>query len=106
MPPPAHGAPLATHKRHLDSGARSQTLQDLYVMSEELGSGHYGKVYRATRKRDGVRVAVKMINKSKTKPEALRAEVDLLRRVGGHPAIVELLDVFDTPEHLQLVMEM
>jgi serine/threonine protein kinase len=50
---------------------------------------------------------VKVIEKSKTSLERLDIEIDIMRRIGHHPNIVELYDVYDDEKthQLKLVME-
>lgn len=59
-------------------------------------------MYAGTRKADGLPVAVKVI----TRELFEAAEVDMLRAVGSHPAIIELYDVFKAPSAVQLVLEL
>ena len=78
-----------------------------------LGHGAFSTVRLAVRKEDGVKVAVKTI----AKHEALRSrrlrvrgrryveEWEILRRFQGHPFIISLLDVYETDEEIQLVLE-
>ena len=78
-----------------------------------LGHGAFSTVRLAVRKHDNVQVAVKTI----AKHEALRSrrlrvsgrrymeEWEILRRLQNHPNIISLLDVFETNEEIQLVME-
>ena len=62
---------------------------------------------RATRRADGAEVAVKIITKgAKEKEDArIQVEVDILRRV-RHPNLIQLYDVFDSPDSLYLVMQL
>lgn len=80
-------------------------LSDVYVVGQELGRGHFATVYAGEHKRNTTLVAIKFIRKDRTTEEQMLREVELLRRVGSHPAIVELYDTFDTEEHFQLVLE-
>jgi len=83
-------------------------ITDLYDVDfkKKLGKGHYAVVFPAVDKRNTRKVAVKRINKSKSRKDRLKLEVNILRKVGGHPHIVRLYDVFDTPKDLYLVMEL
>src|SRR3546814_7040339 len=53
----------------------------------------------ATHKQTGLKVAVKVVNKSavKQKPEMLQNEVAILSQV-EHPNIIALYDIFETPD--------
>jgi len=77
-----------------------------YDMGREIGSGHFSTVYAATRKDDGVRVAVKAIDKDSVefKPNLLDREVSILGRV-KHPNIIALLEVFDNDDYFYMVLE-
>ena len=77
-----------------------------YVFHRVLGEGHFGKVRRAVRKSDQMRVAVKsVLKKSIQKPELLRQEVEALRTL-KHPNVVALLDIYEDPTHVHIVMEL
>lgn len=47
-----------------------------------------------------------MLDRSKSRKERLRQEVEVQRRIGQHPHIVELLDVYETPQTVVLVFEL
>ena len=91
-------------------------LEDLYDIDRSgrtgvLGHGAFSTVRLALRKCDSTPVAVKSI----AKHEALRSrrlrpgrhleEWEILRRMEGHQFIIQLLDVFETDEEIQLVLE-
>jgi len=84
-------------------------LQDSYEMKEELGKGAFSVVHLAISKKDGSRVAVKVINKEAQKAEQdakrLQTEVEILKKV-RHDNIVCLKDLFETSKNLYLVMEL
>lgn len=87
---------------------------DLYAPGcRVLGHGAFSTVRLAVRRCDQVKVAVKSI----AKHEALRSrrlrvggrryleEWEILRRLQNHPYIISLLDVFETDDEIQLVLE-
>lgn len=92
-------------------------FEDFYNMHalgcRVLGHGAFSTVRLAVRRSDGAKVAVKSI----AKHEALRAqrlrrggrryleEWEILRRMNYHPNIISLLDLLETDEEIQLVME-
>ena len=76
-----------------------------------LGKGHYADVYKGVSKAEPhQKVAVKMINKQKSKNERLKTEVELMMHVSktqkSHRNIVSLIDVFENETHLILVLEL
>jgi calcium-dependent protein kinase len=124
--PPAdgHGRPrltLSAFRRHAirltktDPERRLIAEYDLNALGCRgvLGHGAFSTVRLAIRKSDGAKVAIKTI----AKHEALRSrrlrvggrryleEWEILRRFQNHPYIIGLLDVFETDEEIQLVLE-
>jgi calcium/calmodulin-dependent protein kinase I len=79
-----------------------------YKIGEELGSGSFAIVRRATNREDRSEWAVKIIDKTKLDAEdaaALEVEVAILQKV-HHPHIVQLRQIFDCPKHVYMVMEL
>uniref|UniRef100_A0A3B3CD38 non-specific serine/threonine protein kinase n=1 Tax=Oryzias melastigma TaxID=30732 RepID=A0A3B3CD38_ORYME len=72
-----------------------------------LGSGQFGVVYKGTHRKSGRAVAIKVIDKIRfpTKVERqLRNEVAILQKL-SHPGVVLLEGMFETAEHVFVVME-
>jgi calcium/calmodulin-dependent protein kinase I len=72
-----------------------------------LGKGGFSEVYLCHRKRDNQKGAVKIFNKSKMNEDELaqvRNEVSILRKL-QHPNIVRLIDYFDEPQNMYVVLE-
>ncbi|XP_074605530.1 spaghetti-squash activator [Brevipalpus obovatus] len=66
-----------------------------YRMSEELGRGKFGIVYKCTEKKTGKHLAAKFINtQNKNDRIAVEREVELMRQL-QHPRILQLYDAFD-----------
>jgi calcium/calmodulin-dependent protein kinase-4 len=86
----------------------SRKLEDFYDVDRQkrIGKGHYASVFIGINRETGQRVAVKMIEKRLSKTERLALEVNVMRKAGAHPHIVQLLDVFETDTQLQLVLEL
>ena len=82
-------------------------LEDLYEVNYDrrIGTGHYGTVYYGRARDTGCGVAVKVLQRARSRPERLENEVDILRRV-SHPAVVALRDVFETPDTVVIVTEL
>ena len=93
--------------------------------------GHYGFVFEGWQKSTGRRVAIKKIDRSmctafriqeevrmqsrslpqvprppSLKPVVRFAQIEILRRVGHHQYIVNMLEAFETPKEVQIVMEL
>jgi p90 ribosomal S6 kinase len=73
------------------------------IEAEVLGSGTFSECRRATQKSTGKVVAVKIIDKSKRVPSD---EIEILLRYGGHPNIVQLIEVFEDATRAYLVTEL
>ncbi|XP_030855423.1 serine/threonine-protein kinase D3 isoform X3 [Strongylocentrotus purpuratus] len=74
---------------------------------EILGSGQFGIVYGGVHRTSGRQVAIKVIDKFRfpTKQETqLKNEVAILHKV-RHPGVVNLEQMFETPERVFVVME-
>ena len=81
-------------------------LHDVYEVLEVLGHGHFATVSRGVHKETGEAVAIKAIEKGRADASAIRREVAILQKVGSHPNIVALRDVFETEDYWYLVMEL
>ncbi len=68
----------------------SNSIWNIYIKLERAGGGVYGKVYKAKSKTDGTIVAVKktQTDSEGTCPTTCR-EIALLKRLSGHPNIVQ-----------------
>jgi len=77
------------------------------ITNQVLGVGSFSTVKAGISKETGVRVAVKIVDKNlvKHKPEMLKNEVEILLAI-QHPNVIHLYDLFDTSEHLYMVMEL
>ena len=86
--------------------ATPATLHECYELGDELGRGHFAVVHRGVHRATGAAVAIKAIEKTRSDSDAIRREIEILRRVGSHRNIVELKDVFETDTNWYLVMEL
>ncbi|XP_078429456.1 kinase family with ARM repeat domain-containing protein isoform X2 [Wolffia australiana] len=78
-----------------------------YHVTELVGEGSFGKVYKGRRKFTGKTVALKFILKhGRTEKDLqnLRQEIEILRKL-KHENIIEMLDAFETPQEFCVVTE-
>lgn len=94
---------------HEEEKPKDLDISQLYQVfpDEILGSGQFGIVYGGVHRESGRDVAIKVIDKLRfpTKQEAqLKNEVAILQHV-NHPGVVNLEQMFETPERVFVVME-
>ena len=83
-------------------------LNDFYELGETLGKGKYGVVKQGVHKRTKQDVAIKIVKKkdlSNKDLELLKREIEVLK-VCQHPSIIRFFDVFESPDYIQIVMEL
>lgn len=86
--------------------ARPVTM-DHYQLTEELGRGAYGQVFKATDTRTGAPVAIKRLSLHGISPDTLATittEIELLKNL-NHRHIVKYLGSFKTREFFCIVLE-
>lgn len=84
-------------------------LEDDYIILKKniLGSGYNGKVFEARGRTGGGTYAVKgfkLVGVPREKREELEAECEIFLAM-DHPHVARLVDVYESPEQLALVME-
>jgi len=84
------------------------TTLDFYKITKQIGKGAFGKVYLGIHKLSGIEVAIKTIDKSSICDERTRRkvfqEVFVMKRI-NHKNVIKLLEVFESPQHLMIVLE-
>jgi len=84
------------------------TTLDYYKFMKLIGKGAFGKVTLGIHKLTGKQVAIKTVDKSLMKDDyqkkKVMQEVHLLKKV-RHTNVIRLLEVFESPKHLLMVME-
>ncbi|GJP32945.1 hypothetical protein CLOM_g7608 [Closterium sp. NIES-68] len=92
-------------------GASTGRFEDQFATDAQLlGSGEFGVVRQCTDRATGDVFAVKTIRKEQLADERMRdevrREVGAMRRVAGHPGVVQLRAVFEDERHVHLVMDL
>jgi len=106
---PANGAPSAPEPTHAPAAeAKSDKLEDKYEVGKELGRGGFSIVKKGKNKKTGDEVAIKCINKKNLKKDELQLltrEISIMQKL-RHKSIIQLIDIFETPNELFLVLEL
>jgi serine/threonine protein kinase len=94
-------------KGRLNHDPKEDILLHYDITSTILGTGNFSQVKVGISKARGEKVAIKIIEKKhiKHKPEMMANEVEILLKI-DHQNVIKLLDLFDAPEFLYLVMEL
>ncbi|EAY03026.1 CAMK family protein kinase [Trichomonas vaginalis G3] len=84
-------------------------LEENYGNIIPIGVGGFSKVFRATHKKTGVNVAIKMIpkkinNDDSDYEEKIQKEIEIMKIV-KHPFIVELFEIVETEDEYFLIMD-
>ncbi|KAJ8028165.1 Serine/threonine-protein kinase DCLK1 [Holothuria leucospilota] len=90
-----------------EEGEPPLELQEKYDIKQLIGNGNFAVVRKCTNRQTGEEFALKIINKAKCKgkEQMIENEVSILRRV-NHVNIILLIEEFDGPTELYLVMEL
>eukprot|EP01126_Amoeba_proteus_P041020 TRINITY_DN4400_c0_g1_i8.p1 TRINITY_DN4400_c0_g1~~TRINITY_DN4400_c0_g1_i8.p1 ORF type:complete len:831 (-),score=192.34 TRINITY_DN4400_c0_g1_i8:633-3125(-) len=89
---------------------KAMTLEDVYEICDELGSGAFSVVKAGIHKKSKVRVAIKILENygnlenAEEELESFQRETGIMQALNHHN-IVKLMDVFEDDEHLYVVME-
>lgn len=96
---------LKTRKTLFQEAKNSVPLAERYEVSELLGRGSFGAVFRGLDKQEGREVALKIVSlDSRVRPSAMN-EVDALAVV-RHPNVVSVYESFSFEDSLVIVMEL
>eukprot|EP00939_MAST-03C_sp_MAST-3C-sp1_P004070 g4070.t1 len=78
-----------------------------YVKVREIGRGTYGTVYLGKRRTDDQVVAIKEVHKSRLlNVQSLRIEIEVMKKLKGHPNVLNLYDYYESPMLMGLVLEL
>lgn len=92
-------------KRQWFIGSRSDNLEDSYSIDCEIGSGAYGKVYKAVSLVRECPVSIKAVQKVRVADyKTFVTEVELLK-VLDHPHIMKIIETFETSLICYIVAE-
>jgi calcium/calmodulin-dependent protein kinase I len=85
----------------------ARQIEKFFTLGETLGSGTFSVVRVGINKKTSEKVAIKVIDKKtlNDKADMIQSEVEILKKI-THPNIVLLKDLFETPTHIYLVMEL
>eukprot|EP01113_Clastostelium_recurvatum_P020307 TRINITY_DN240_c0_g1_i4.p1 TRINITY_DN240_c0_g1~~TRINITY_DN240_c0_g1_i4.p1 ORF type:complete len:319 (+),score=99.38 TRINITY_DN240_c0_g1_i4:435-1391(+) len=81
-------------------------IEDHYLIGKEIGRGAFSIVKEATHRKTGEKFAVKSIRTRYIKNKLLMREIEIMKKVGNHPNILKLYEVFETKKYLYLVLEL
>ncbi|KAJ8752885.1 hypothetical protein K2173_008620 [Erythroxylum novogranatense] len=88
---------------------QTSSLNDRYVLGEQLGWGQFGVIRGCTDKLTGEVLACKSISKDRlvTSDDArsVKLEIEIMTRLSGHPNVVDLKAVYEDEDYVHLVME-
>ncbi|KAK1390262.1 MAP3K epsilon protein kinase 1 [Heracleum sosnowskyi] len=86
---------------------KSKTLDNKYMLGDEIGKGAYGRVYKGLDSENGDFVAIKQVSLGNIPQEDLNIimqEIDLLKNL-NHKNIVKYLGSYKTKSHLHIILE-
>lgn len=85
---------------------RGINFKDDYDVQSELGRGKFGTVYHCKDKKNGLRLAAKVVNTTKKEDRrAVEREVEIMRRL-QHPRLIQLYDAIDTGQQIYVILEL
>ena len=88
------------------TGILRDFFADYNVSAVQLGTGHYGCVYKCRHRRTGEVCAVKSVEKSKIERlDFLQREVYLLKKM-NHRGIMRMVEYYEDADHLRIVTEL
>jgi len=93
-------------KRKIE-GAEDGDIKDKYIVGDEIGRGGFSVVCEATRKEDGEKFAVKIVEKTLIQEDIklLKREIEIMKKV-DHVNILKLIEIFEDDENVYIVMEL
>jgi len=80
-------------------------VEEIYALGNELGSGAFSVVFKATHKKTNEVVAIKRVGKEQTDSEEMFNELSVMSQL-THPNLVTFREIFEGPEHFFVVLEL
>ncbi|KAL1555054.1 calcium/calmodulin-dependent protein kinase [Salvia divinorum] len=88
----------------------SENLTDKYVLGEALGWGQFGVIRECVDKFSGENLACKSIAKDRLVTQEdlcnIKLEIEIMKKLSGHPNVVDLKAVCEEENYVHLVMEL
>ncbi|KAN0025327.1 hypothetical protein ACTFIU_003587 [Dictyostelium citrinum] len=87
---------------------KDSKIEDFYEFGPEIGRGAFSIVRQGTHKDTGDQVAIKAISKqhvSEADMKRFTREIEIMKKL-KHKNIIQLIEVFDSNDHLYLVLEL
>jgi len=81
-------------------------IRDFYDIGKVIGKGAFSEVKEGVNKATGKKVAIKSIRTKFIKTKLLMREIDIMKKVGNHPNILKLYEVYESNNYLYLVLEL
>ncbi|XP_010255556.1 PREDICTED: calcium-dependent protein kinase 26-like [Nelumbo nucifera] len=89
---------------------QTSTLEDRYVLGEQLGWGQFGVIRTCSDKLTGEVLACKSIAKERLVTQddvrSVKLEIEIMTRLSGHPNVVDIKAVYEEEDYVHLVMEL
>jgi len=85
--------------------AYRQKFEDRYLIGQSIGEGAFATVFRAVKTADNTQVAVKKISKGGYDMALVHNEISVWEHC-DHPNLLQMIDVFETPDELLLVSDL
>jgi len=88
--------------------APERRIEDVYDLLDNrpIGMGGFGVVCPGRHRETGEIVAIKSVSKRTMSRQRMHREADIMQLGGDHRCVVSYVDLFESPSHYYLVMEM
>jgi len=94
--------------KETESNIKYCSVEERYIVGNELGSGGFSVVKEGTEKVTRRKVAIKFINKNAVNPDELKMlarEIEIMTKI-QHKNVLQLIEVYDTETQIAIVMEL